>query len=204
MYPPGFEPQQPSQPQEQPIQSPATENTSATPAAPANQSQQRPVPAAPYYRPGPRATDAADTSGAAAGPTTVPISAEQMRIPSSHDIDSLLPPRAAALGGAASQAFVSPAMAQQLPLPVEGGPLGGPMAAGGATVAGEEGVAIPTAGGVVAVREPTKTVEYDGEEVELRQLTPAEKRRRRLIKNLVMAALGILFLIVTALILVNL
>ncbi len=64
-------------------------------------------------------------------------------------------------------------------------------------------VAIPTEdGSVVAVKDKVKTVEFHGEEVELRRLTPEEKQRRRLIKNIIMAFLGILFLAIVTIVLV--
>jgi hypothetical protein len=54
----------------------------------------------------------------------------------------------------------------------------------------------------VTVRDSHKTVEFGGEEVELRRLTPEEKQRKRLIKNIITAFLGILFLTIVAVVLV--
>ena len=57
-------------------------------------------------------------------------------------------------------------------------------------------------GGYVTVQEKSKTVEFGGEEVEVRRLTPEEKQRKRFIKNIIMAILGILFLSIVTLVLV--
>lgn len=64
-------------------------------------------------------------------------------------------------------------------------------------------VAIPTDdGGYVTVRDSVKTVQFQGEEVEVRRLTPEEKQRKRLIRNIITAIIGILFLTIVAIVLV--
>lgn len=66
-------------------------------------------------------------------------------------------------------------------------------------------VVLPSAdGGFVAVRESVKTVEFGGEEVELRKLTPEEKARRRAFRTLFMAAFGLIFLTAIAVVLIML
>lgn len=63
-------------------------------------------------------------------------------------------------------------------------------------------LAIPTEdGGVVEVEERGKTVAFGGEEVEVRRLSPEEKQRRRFIKNIVMAILGVLLLTIVTMVL---
>ena len=52
-------------------------------------------------------------------------------------------------------------------------------------------------GGYVALREPVKTVGTGAEARELHVLSPEEKSRRRLIRNIVMYTVGLTILIVT-------
>lgn len=61
-------------------------------------------------------------------------------------------------------------------------------------------VQIPTAQGYVGVHAPVKTVVHRGQEIELRQLTPEEKARRRFVRNsiLFVFCVGVL-IVVTAL-----
>ena len=54
----------------------------------------------------------------------------------------------------------------------------------------------------MTVRDSVKTVQFQGEEVEVRRLTPEEKQRKRLIRNIITAILGILFLTIVAIVLV--
>lgn len=62
-------------------------------------------------------------------------------------------------------------------------------------------VLLPTEDGeVIALREPVKTVVVGGREVELRRFTPEERERRRFRKNLFVAGFGLIFLIVTMII----
>lgn len=49
-------------------------------------------------------------------------------------------------------------------------------------------------GELVPLRNPVKTIGKPGEEIELRQLTPVERARRRLIRNTVMATVCLLLL----------
>lgn len=64
-------------------------------------------------------------------------------------------------------------------------------------------VLLPTEdGGFQAVRESTKTVVFEGEEVELRRLSPDEKRRKRFVRNIFMAVFGVLFLVAVAIVLI--
>ncbi len=77
-----------------------------------------------------------------------------------------------------------------------------PIAAEQAPKLPEGVVVLPTAdGGFVSVDESTKLVEFEGREVEIRRLSPEEKQRRRFVKNVIMAVLGILVLAVVALVL---
>jgi hypothetical protein len=50
------------------------------------------------------------------------------------------------------------------------------------------------------VREPVKKVMAGGREIELRRLAPEEKERRRFRRNLIVAGLGLVALIVTMLV----
>jgi len=60
-------------------------------------------------------------------------------------------------------------------------------------------ITIPTETGSLArLYEPVKKVGYGEDEIELRRLTPEEKARRRLVKNIIMAACGVIFLVVVA------
>jgi hypothetical protein len=61
-------------------------------------------------------------------------------------------------------------------------------------------VLIPTEKGLVGVREPVKKIQHRGQEIELRQLTPEEKSRRRLIRNAIFfgGCLLLLMLVVLA------
>ena len=52
-------------------------------------------------------------------------------------------------------------------------------------------------GGLVRLREPVKTVGYGDDAVELRTLTPEERARRRLRKNLILWTVGLVILGVT-------
>jgi hypothetical protein len=69
----------------------------------------------------------------------------------------------------------------------------------------EEVVILPSPdGGFMKVREAVKTVEFGGEEVELRKLTPEEKARRRLFRTIFMAIFGLAFLTAMAILLLML
>jgi len=58
-----------------------------------------------------------------------------------------------------------------------------------------EAIDIPTEdGGTVTIREPVKTVRRGAQRIVLRRLSPAEKRRRRAIKNVVFCLVGALLL----------
>ena len=59
-------------------------------------------------------------------------------------------------------------------------------------------------GGFVQVREVVKTVEFRGEEVELRRLTPEEKARRRTIRTIVLIVFGLATLTLVAYVLMML
>jgi len=114
------------------------------------------------------------------------------------NIDEMLPPGASALPDASSSA------PQQGPTAPQTGPTAPQPVEPSAAQAGQDAVVIPTEdGSYVAVRDKgVKTVKFGGEEVEVRRLTPEEKKRRRLIMNLIMAALGILFLTFVTVVLV--
>jgi hypothetical protein len=83
---------------------------------------------------------------------------------------------------------------------------GGSSAEGVVEITGDlpEGVVVlPSSdGGFVAVRESVKTVEFGGEEVELRKLTPEEKARKRLFRTIFMAVFGLVFLTLIAVVLI--
>jgi hypothetical protein len=62
----------------------------------------------------------------------------------------------------------------------------------------EKPVLIPTEeGGYVALHEPVKTIGAGSRERELHRLTPEEKQKKRLVKNIVMAAVGVLVLLIS-------
>lgn len=52
-------------------------------------------------------------------------------------------------------------------------------------------------GGPIRLREPVKTVGVGDDEIELRSLTPEERARRRLIKNLILWGIGVAIIAVT-------
>ncbi|MBM4003740.1 MAG: hypothetical protein FJ295_10700 [Planctomycetes bacterium] len=59
-------------------------------------------------------------------------------------------------------------------------------------------VVIPTEdGGYVALRDPVKTIGRPGQEIELRQLSPEEKRQRRRITNIIVITACMLILLIT-------
>lgn len=65
-------------------------------------------------------------------------------------------------------------------------------------VAADGSILVPTDdGNYIALREPIKTVSKGNREVELRRLSPEEKARRRFKRNLLVAAFGMVFLILT-------
>ena len=104
---------------------------------------------------------------------------------------------------------MSPVLGPNAPVPISNAPLpisNAPVPVSHSTAdprVAPETVMIPTDdGGYVTVREATKVVEFGGEEVELRRLTPEEKQRKRLIRNIFMAAFGLLFLGSVALVLI--
>ena len=61
---------------------------------------------------------------------------------------------------------------------------------------------IPTEEGLVAVKETVKTIGTGDDEIELKRLTPEEKSRRRLVRNLVVGGVCLLVLFATVLLLV--
>jgi hypothetical protein len=102
----------------------------------------------------------------------------------SSKVDSLLPP------GSTSQPIPAnrplPVTSQQMDQPVPAGP-----AVSAPSVPG-----IPTEdGGFIKLQEPVKTIEHGGEEIELHRLTPEQRARRRMFKNMIMAIIGVMFLI---------
>jgi hypothetical protein len=67
----------------------------------------------------------------------------------------------------------------------------------GATTAGNR-IVLPTEdGGYVTLRDPVKTIGHGDEEIELRTLSPEEKARRKLKKNLILWGFGLLLIAIT-------
>lgn len=59
-------------------------------------------------------------------------------------------------------------------------------------------------GSAVALHDPVKTVGKPGQEIELRQLTPEEKAKRRVTRNIVMVTGSLLLLTIVMIVLINL
>ena len=59
-------------------------------------------------------------------------------------------------------------------------------------------------GGAVALRDPVKTIGRPGHEIELRQLSPEEKAKRRLTRNIIMVTASLLLLTIVMFVLMNL
>jgi hypothetical protein len=119
--------------------------------------------------------------------------------PASSKVDDLLPP-----GATTTPSSPTSIEAESSPTSIEADESSSPYPGEQVAPKTAEGtVAIPTEdGGFVTVRDSVKTVEFQGEEVEVRRLTPEEKQRRRFIKNIIMAILGTLFLAVVTIVLV--
>jgi hypothetical protein len=102
----------------------------------------------------------------------------------SSKIDSLLPP------GSTSQPIPA-----NRPLPVTSQQMDQPVPAGPAVVT-PSAAGIPTEdGGFIKLHEPVKKIEHGGEEIELHRLTPEERARKRMFKNMIMAIIGVIFLV---------
>jgi hypothetical protein len=99
--------------------------------------------------------------------------------------DPLLPPIAGEVVAPPSDVPSPPPIAENerkpLPAPIPSRP--------------KDTILIPTEHGLVGVHEPVKTVMYGGEEVELRQLSPDEKARRRVLRNTVFVVFCLVVLI---------
>lgn len=110
--------------------------------------------------------------------------------------DPLLPP------GTGSAARRTSEPADLLPPGAAGAAAGErkPLPAPIPTRSAKDTVQIPTAQGYVGVHAPVKTVVHRGQEIELRQLTPEEKARRRFVRNTILFVfcVGVL-IVVTAL-----
>jgi hypothetical protein len=127
--------------------------------------------------------------------------------PAATDVDELLPPGAPSKKEIPEQKREVAEVEELLPPAVETPkknapiPLGDDGAGRKPGVAADGSVLIPTDDGqLIALREPVKTVEVQGREIELRRLTPEEKEQRRFRRNLFVAGFGLLFLIVTMII----
>jgi len=106
-------------------------------------------------------------------------------------VDSLLPPGVAAQPTPANR-----------PLPVTTQQIQQDAAAASAPTRSSEVIGVPTEdGGFVKLHEPVKKVEYAGEEIELHRLTPEERARKRMFKNILMLVVGVIALVGTAAIL---
>lgn len=111
-------------------------------------------------------------------PVAIEIPKSDAAPAASAKVDSLLPP------GADTPA--------SRPLPLTPQQLESTTGSAASPVFQSEAAGIPTDdGGFVKLREPVKTVEVGGEEVELHRLTPEERSRRRFFKNIIMAIIGI-------------
>jgi hypothetical protein len=109
---------------------------------------------------------------ASVDPLLPPTSGGAHRQPEAND---LLPP------GASS----SPISEERMPLP-----------AAIPNRSPKDAVLIPTEQGYVGVRAPVKTIVHRGQEIELRQLTPEEKSRRRAVRNAILFVFCVVVLIV--------
>jgi hypothetical protein len=91
-----------------------------------------------------------------------------------------------------------PVPVQQVPLPVPQPSLPVEKTPKKQTRLSGEKILIPTEeGSFVTVREPVKTVGTGDNEVELKVLTPQEKAKRKLIRNLIVGGFCLIVLIVT-------
>jgi hypothetical protein len=165
------------------------------------------------------APPAMSTSGGWGGPTpeveTAPRhvadarqAAEQSR---PVELDELLPPSAPRKPHGETKREKN--VEEPLPLAAEKSPITRPAAEAEKTTArpapsqqrpeasAAQPVLIPTDdGSYISLREPVKTVAIRGREIELRRLSPEEKERRRFRRNLVVAGVGLLALIITMLV----
>jgi hypothetical protein len=172
-YPPGFKPREEPAvetkgPTEQ--QRPAPETIPAEPPSPV----QEPVPSVDDLLP----PGAADASPIAAEPELV--------VREQTAVDALLPP------GAPADAAAMPA--EQIALPDAPAPAPRPVPA-----AGPGRVVLPTPDGdfvTVEDKAGVTTISDRGEEIEIRKLSPAERTRRRRVKNIVMFTLAVLLLVI--------
>lgn len=136
---------------------------------------------------GPASTPGGPTQRAAGAPRPVPVT-------STGQIDSMLPPAGTV---------------PQLPPGVGGTPA--PVNKPGATpvpastrtrqsgsAATGNRIVLPTEdGGYVTLRDPVKTIGHGDEEIELRTLSPEEKTRRKLKRNLILWGFGLLLIAIT-------
>jgi hypothetical protein len=127
----------------------------------------------------------------------------------SKQVEELLPPAAAKTKATAASKSASPA--DELLPPAAGKRQDAkskqlkdeeePNRSGRSGVAADGSILVPTDDGrYIALREPVKTIAKHGQEIELRRLSPEEKAQRRFKRNLFVATFGLLFLIVTMLV----
>ena len=139
------------------------------------------------------ATDGAEQQAVDAmlPPTAAGPAPEKAGSADAAKVDSLLPP------GVASQ----PVPANR-PLPVTTQQIEQDKAGPSVPTRSRETIGVPTEdGGFVKLHEPVKKVEFAGEEIELHRLTPEERARKRLFKNIIMLVVGVIALVGTAAIL---
>jgi hypothetical protein len=106
-------------------------------------------------------------------------------------VDSLLPPGVSAQPTPANR-----------PLPVTTQQIESDTPIPSASTRSSEVIGVPTEdGGFIKLHEPVKKVEFAGEEIELHRLTPEERSRRRMFKNIIMLVVGLIALVGTAAIL---
>lgn len=141
-----------------------------------------------------------------------PASSSQSTPYASTTIDELLPKRAERSESGRSKESAGPTADDLLPpaaageTEVKSARSGAPREPGGFQTSSisktlDGSVLIPTeAGKYIALREPIKTVNVDGREVELRRLTPEEKQQLRFKRNLFLAGFGMIFLTVALMI----
>jgi hypothetical protein len=119
------------------------------------------------------------------------VSSDEAGTADAAKVDSLLPPGVAAQPTPANR-----------PLPVTTQQIERDEATPSTPTLSTERIGVPTEdGGFVKLHEPVKKVEFAGEEIELRRLTPEERARKRLFKNIIMLVVGLIALVGTAAIL---
>ena len=203
LLPPGFESPQPMlPPQHLPpmgtaLPPPSPVRTAPVPTAPVPTAPAQELLYPPGHAPSDRSSRKSEREPQRGSPTNRPLPA----------VDPMLPPGAKSPSRSDARREVAPANDPMLP-PESGGASTRrddrdellPQAAASTATSAErmplpaaipnrsnkDAVLIPTEHGYIGVRAPVKTVRHHGQEVELRQLTPEEKGRRRAVRNTIL------------------